>query len=438
MIESLGRAVDRLSPVGGQTSVWRITGYALFFLVLATPTLFQPVKIVLLLVVLAAITAGWWRGSAPIIPRRELVVPVVALAAVGAGYVILGIAHGFAVGALSTAQVYVVWPLIFLVLTLAITTDTHLRGLYRTIIIASIVCGVFGCWFIVANIGILPGKPLVDALPLKTIFASTGPGRYTASFPFLSTLLFSVPFLLGMLAWPRGKRAPLGRAFVIVAIVLCTAVIVLSGRRALLVAIAVAIVLFPLLFLLTASRRPSAKFWWTFSGSVVGAIALLLAAALLAGIDLGSVFGSFLQGFQPGHSEDALIRTEQSRYLLHGWLQWPIFGSGLGGTTAGFVRDASTPWAFELSYNAALYNFGLYGVAIYGIAIVGMIVHSVFVARRNPGVRPYMIPALMGLICFLVGNATNPYLAKFDSLWVLFLPLAILNVAALRGFGKES
>jgi hypothetical protein len=356
VIESLGRAVDRLSPVGGQTYVWRITGYALFFLVLVTPTLFQPVKIALLLIVLAAIAAGWWRGSAPIIPRRELVVPVVALSAVGAGYVILGISHGFAAGALSTAQVYVVWPLIFLALTLAITTETHLRGLYRTIIIASLVCGVFGCWFIVTNIGNLPGKALLDALPLKTIFASTGPGQYSASFPFLSTLLFAVPFLLGMLAWPRGRRAPAGRTIVIVTIVLCTAVVFLSGRRALLVAIALAIVLFPLLFLLTASRRPTARFWWTFSGSVVAAIALLLAAAAVAGIDLGALFGSFLQGFQPGHSEDALV----------------------------------------------------------------------------------IVPALMGLICFLVGNATNPYLAKFDSLWVLFLPLAILNVAALRGFGKES
>ncbi|MGJ4844558.1 hypothetical protein [Leifsonia sp. Le1] len=438
MIEALGRAVDRVSPVGGQTSVWRITGYALFFLVLATPTLFQPVKILLLLIVLAAIAAGWWRGTAPIIPRRELVVPVVALSAVGAGYVILGIAHGFTAGALSTAQVYVVWPLIFLALTLAITTETHLRGLYRTIIIACISCGIFGCWFIVANIGLLPGKALLDALPLKTIFASTGPGQYSASFPFLSTLLFAVPFLLGMLAWPRGRRAPLHRAFVIVAIVLCVAVILLSGRRALLLAIAVAIILFPVLYLLTASRRPTARFWWTFSGSVLAAIALLLAGAAVAGIDLGAVFGSFLQGFQPGHSQDALIRTEQSRYLWEGWLRWPIFGSGLGGTTAGFVRDAATPWAFELSYNAALYNFGLYGVAVYGIAIVGMIVHSIIVARRNPSVRPYMIPALMGLVCFLVGNATNPYLAKFDSLWVLFLPLAILNVAALRGFRRES
>jgi hypothetical protein len=37
-------------------------------------------------------------------------------------------------------------------------------------------------------------------------------------------------------------------------------------------------------------------------------------------------------------------------------------------------------------------------------------------------------PVLVGSACFLLGNATNAYLGKFDYLWVLFLPVAYVNL----------
>jgi len=40
----------------------------------------------------------------------------------------------------------------------------------------------------------------------------------------------------------------------------------------------------------------------------------------------------------------------------------------------------------------------------------------------------YMLPVLAGTSCFLIANATNPYLAKFDYIWVIFLPVALINI----------
>jgi len=34
---------------------------------------------------------------------------------------------------------------------------------------------------------------------------------------------------------------------------------------------------------------------------------------------------------------------------------------------------------------------------------------------------------LVGTTCFLLVNATNPYLWKFDSYWVIFMPVALIN-----------
>jgi hypothetical protein len=38
-----------------------------------------------------------------------------------------------------------------------------------------------------------------------------------------------------------------------------------------------------------------------------------------------------------------------------------------------------------------------------------------------------MLPLSVGLAAFLIANATNPYLLKFDFMWALFLPLALIN-----------
>jgi len=54
------------------------------------------------------------------------------------------------------------------------------------------------------------------------------------------------------------------------------------------------------------------------------------------------------------------------------------------------------------------------------------------VAKANAELRPWTIPVLVGMASFLVANVTNPYLLKFDSMWVLFLPIVLLNVHAVK------
>ena len=40
----------------------------------------------------------------------------------------------------------------------------------------------------------------------------------------------------------------------------------------------------------------------------------------------------------------------------------------------------------------------------------------------------YLAPVLVGMVSFLMGNAADPYLEKFDYMWVIFLPLGFINV----------
>jgi len=85
------------------------------------------------------------------------------------------------------------------------------------------------------------------------------------------------------------------------------------------------------------------------------------------------------------------------------------------------------PWAYELSYVALLFHTGIVGLTIYAAAIVWIYRMGLRMIRSGDRIGLYMLPTLVGTTCFLIGNATNPYLEKFDYIWVIFLPVALIN-----------
>ena len=90
------------------------------------------------------------------------------------------------------------------------------------------------------------------------------------------------------------------------------------------------------------------------------------------------------------------------------------------------------PYEYELGYMSLLFHTGLVGVSIYGGAVCWLFVKSARIVRRHPEAAGMLIPLLTGLMCFLIANTTNPYLEKFDLLWTLFLPIAVLNAYSLN------
>jgi hypothetical protein len=133
--------------------------------------------------------------------------------------------------------------------------------------------------------------------------------------------------------------------------------------------------------------------------------------------------GSLISG--GGASES--VRAEQFFALLDGWQQNPLFGAGHGASAVGSLRDAEMPWAYELSYVALLFQTGLVGFSIYCSGVIWIFWMGFKIIRSSHWLGFYMLPVLVGTFCFLIANATNPYLAKFDYMWVIFLPVALIN-----------
>jgi O-antigen ligase len=124
-------------------------------------------------------------------------------------------------------------------------------------------------------------------------------------------------------------------------------------------------------------------------------------------------------------------RRLQFYSILDSVSESPFLGSGAG-AVAGYVRNPYMPWAYELHYLSVLFHFGLVSLFLYALgclAVLGGVVLYWRHASRMGNVRSAIASAslLAGVIGFLVGAGTNPYLAKFDYMWVIFLPFSIFS-----------
>jgi O-antigen ligase len=113
----------------------------------------------------------------------------------------------------------------------------------------------------------------------------------------------------------------------------------------------------------------------------------------------------------------------------------PLFGSGAG-AAAQYQRSIEQPWAYELAYIAFLFQYGVVGFIIYAAGIILLTYHLTAQIKKN-GRNSFEFFYLAGFISFMIANATNPYLAKFDYMWVLFIPVAIMNQSLLRKISKN-
>ena len=149
---------------------------------------------------------------------------------------------------------------------------------------------------------------------------------------------------------------------------------------------------------------------------------------ILESLASGFTFSGFM-------SDSEYARHQQFFALLNGWTNAPLLGAGLGAAAEGSIRSIEQPWAYELSYLALLYHTGVLGIAIYGSAVLWIFLSGLRSVRTDPRSAAVLLPVLTGAFCFLIANATNPYLTKFDYLWILFLPVGVLNAHLLKRDG---
>ncbi len=211
-----------------------LPAYVLFFLMLAFPMVID-----LLYVKAALFALVLFMLALRVLKKGRLTLhPSIAmwttfLSAASLFFVVEGVSRG-APGALKQAQVYVLWPIIYAFLIAGAASLRILTGLERTMVLATIFVGVYGLDYILTQLGVLPGFLYVrlfdqgEAIGLHE-------GYLAFNLYFLNSLPFLVPFVMtvALTKTRTGNAARVWRPWTWVALALGLGVVLVSGRRAL-------------------------------------------------------------------------------------------------------------------------------------------------------------------------------------------------------------
>lgn len=397
---------------------------------LAAPTALQGAKLALLVCILAGLTIVMLFAPGRYRLHTRIARACSVFAGVGIAFVFLGAVHGGR-GALAVLTTYVVWPVVFSALLTLLTHEKQLRSIVHVLTWSGLLALAYIVLFTLSMTGWISPSWVPPIYDETQSGLAVGEGFLEVSVRQLSSLLFLGPCFLGLLvAWPalrQSLRSRLGLLLIVAGALLVSA---FGGRRALLVGMVVGFLVATLLvqFLPRALRAQA-------NGQVRRTAALsavLLGLAVVAfsvhfEFDVGSYLEFLATGLDFENDRSAIARREQLWALLGAWLERPWLGWGLGTSVHGFLRSATHPWAYELSYVALLFQTGVLGVTIYALGVIWIVCQGIRVIRIGGVAAGHMVGALTGMAAFLVGNATNPYLQKFDFMFVLFYPLAVIN-----------
>jgi hypothetical protein len=403
----------------------RWTAYALFFMMLFVPTAYNPVKGALLGIVLVGIVVSMvLTGRLGL--HRHVLVATFAFAAIGAFFIVRGHIAG-APGALGMFNVYVTWPIVYTILVAGAASRRTLRDLVRLLVVAADAVAAYSIIFVLWAAGRWPDA-LYYAFDQGQVVGFYGSyvefGLYSTS-----TLLFVVPFLFGaLLVFPK-DGAPVRRWMLWVSLALNLVTVLLTGRRALLVLVplAPAIALVFRSWLTPVAKRQSRRIvrHALWGGGALAVLAVVVIASL-GGLAPAGFVDMVATGFQFDTDPVAMLRRDQFRALVTGWLDNPLLGTGHG-MPASVIRSVDMPWAYELSYMALVFHTGVLGTLAYASGLLWIVATAYRAARAGWSEAPETVATLVGTTIFLAANATNPYLEKYDYLWVIFLPLAFVN-----------
>lgn len=405
-------------------------GLLFFFLMLVLPTIYQTERGVLLLIIVAGcaykVLMGKWKIHPSVLNIG------IGCVTTSLFFMLYGLFND-APGALSVGTVYVLWPLLFIFFMGFLNNPSDFEGFIKIIIVGVIVSAMMGILLVAEGLGFIDIN-ISSFLEVQ----GAGLGIYEGTLEYnlynMTTVMFGFPFLLALIFLP--KKISIVNKFwnylALFAMVLALITLLISGRRAFwVISLASPFILF-VIFRMSGLANPF-RIKLLFFVIVLVSFASLIGSVVFK-LSIESIIYDVLAGFDFGDSSNlsASVRAEQFYALLHGWMDNPLFGSGHGAAALGSVRSDKQAWAYELSYLALLFQIGLIGSLIYFFALLWTFIKSIRVIRTNPKAAGMLLPLLVGLTCFLIANATNPYLAKFDYLWTIFLPIGILNAYLLR------
>lgn len=405
---------------GFSVKVWIFLLQSFFVLMLVVPTTLQAprgVFLVLIVGVACVLSLRVWRI------HRDIMLLWLLTILIGLLGVVWGVINS-APGALKVTSVFLAWPVLYFLFIGLAHEPRVIKPIESALLLGIFLATLMALTVMLAGLLGYGGVifPLLE-------FQGAAFGNYGGFIEFrtygLTTVMYGFPFVVSYILVRRDELygfRKLGIYLLLLAIVLA---ILGSGRRAFwLVMLLSPFIVLTFLQCSACRLRSLSLCSLTFKAS---ALAVLTIASIVGalGLDPLALVENFVSAFQ-GQEASSGARYLQAASLWEAFTSSPVIGHGLG-STVDVVRSHETPWAFELSYLALLMHVGLLGLFIYVGAIGWVILKGMELSREDGEFAKLFVPLVTALCAFLIMNATNPYLVKFDYLWVIFLPVALIN-----------
>ena len=356
-------------------------------------------------------------------------------------YISLGLMYGIYglirgnLGALPITKEVALYVAFFMILVSGVRNRSSIKYVHKTLVFSA----CFVCIYMIATylhvMGIWPDWLYYDLSTETTAqkvlaMGLERHGNFEMVFGSYCNLMFLQPYLFFHLLVSKGKASK----SLWFAVIISTIFMIFSSNRTLLV---IALVFPPIIIItftfIVLKRRAF------FNRGILTICALILLVMLSItylkqyGFDVQMVYGDLMRGFSVYQKLGGDVlrpnpRIHQALALFDAWKEKPLFGFGSGAAYWGCVRSEAVPWHYEVSFAQFLYQWGIIGCMLYAMGLFYIYRISIRAYTEKSELGVYALAATYGNVAFLTGCWTNPYLLRFDSLFIIFIPIAIVNL----------
>lgn len=422
IIQNRSRNINYLSTIN-LNNLGQNIFVLLLFLSLSLPTIITPIKMALLgMLALFVLITSLKHKKLEI--NKELFLITLFFSTLGLVYSTYGSVVDNP-GAIRTMTVMVIYPLLFLCLSIFFSHIDDFLKIKKALIFGSLLVVLVQLIFLLSAYGAIPSF-------IASYFQSLHPGMavldirensFLFTLPNVSSLIFLIPFLSSFILLTNKFELKN-----LMLLVMMLVLILLSGRRAFFLSYGFSLVF--LVFIALYLRKDlQTNIFRKLYGVIFFFAISLIAFVSFSGIELQVYIEKFYSIFDFSQNDSNLERVYQFRALYDGIANAPLFGSGAG-AAAEYSRSSEQPWAYELSYVAFMFHYGILGFLIYLLGIVYIFISLLRICKDkmvSRDIKVFIVSFLTGFVAFLVANSTNPYLGKFDYMWVIFIPVMIIN-----------
>ena len=400
-----------------------------FFLIIFAPFHYYEIKIPLLVsfIILSFIKLLHLKISSI---TQEIILLTLFYVFIGSFYLLYGMPNAEDNSFIYILLLYVIYPFIYLTLIIGIDKNIIIL-LLNTLVFAGFILSLYLIIVVLMFNNVIPFSETFLHLGYISNIAIKN-GAVEIQTTSLSSLVFIFPFVIALLFLPDTKFVFFNKkSLALIALVIFIASI-LSLRRALILTNILSFITL-LFFVIFLRKKILLKFIKTFLKYFLIIILATFISIYLFYKNQRNIFDinprKILEEVITLDENSDTERIMQFYYFQKLINERPFLGYGFGVKNPYIIRDNEKKWRYELSYLALAFHTGFIGLVLYAIGVLWIYIKGFKIIKKNNNSSIIMIALLNGITAMLIAYSSNPYLNAFDILWVLFLPIAYINLS---------